>query len=76
MVFVKNSDEGVFSPYFAAKSIIRLRSYPSSVGYAATFSPGGEGSCYSPNPSIHIHVPLYALQHLAYVQNLEVFGGV
>ena len=23
-----------------------LRSYPSSVGYAATFSPGGEGFCY------------------------------
>ena len=46
MVFVKNSDEGVFSPHFTAKSIVRWRSYPSSVGYAATFSPGGEGFCY------------------------------
>ena len=30
MLFAKNSDEGVFSPHFTGKSIIRLRSHPSS----------------------------------------------
>ena len=29
--------------------VVRLRSHPSSVGYAATFPPGGEGFCYSSN---------------------------
>ena len=37
---------GMVWPSQTAKSIIRWRSYPSSVGYAATFSPGGEGFCY------------------------------
>ena len=56
MVFVKNSDEGVFSPHFTAKSIVRWRSYPSSVGYAATFSPGGEGFCYSSKVSLCVYI--------------------
>ena len=37
---------GMVWPSQTAKSIIRWRSYPSSVGYAATFSPDGEGFCY------------------------------
>ena len=36
--------------------LFALRSYPSSVGYAATFSPGGEGSCYSSKVSLCVYI--------------------
>ena len=56
MVFVKNSDEGVFSPSHTAKSIIRWRSYPSSVGYAATFPQVGKAFAIYRKFSLYIHV--------------------
>ena len=81
----------MFSPSHTAKSIIRWRSYPSSVGYAATFPPSGEGSCYPPNLSICIHIlglstscgktiasvyTLFDTQSKGLIEEYQLFNGV